>query len=107
VPFGAARASMTKCRSGATIGWAANASQADRLGSADTTLWGFSMASAGSPRRYVRPGWFTQHVFNPLVAMLTRSGVSVGSRELRVRGREQFSEDGESRERALVGSFSR
>jgi hypothetical protein len=66
------------------------------------------MASAGSPRRYVRPGWFTQHVFNPLVAMLTRSGVSVwGSRELRVRGREQFSEDGESREHALVGSSSR
>jgi len=30
-----------------------------------------------------------------------------GSRELRVRGREQFSEDGESRERALVGSSSR
>jgi hypothetical protein len=66
------------------------------------------MASAGSLRRYVRPGWFTQHVFNPLVAMLTRSGVSVwGSRELRVRGREQFSADGESRERALVGSSSR
>jgi hypothetical protein len=66
------------------------------------------MASSGSPRRYVRPGWFTQHVVNPLVARLTGSGVSVwGSRELRVRGREQFSEDGESRERALVGSSSR
>jgi hypothetical protein len=70
------------------------------------------MAIAGWPRRYVRPGWFTQHVFNPLVAMLTRSAVSVwGSRELRVRGRgrgrEQFSDDGESRERALVGSSSR
>jgi deazaflavin-dependent oxidoreductase (nitroreductase family) len=46
------------------------------------------MACAGSPGRYVRPGWFTQHIFNPFVAMLTRSGVSVwGSRELRVRGR--------------------
>ena len=38
--------------------------------------------------RYVRPGWFTQHVFNPAVALLTRAGLSVwGSRELRVRGR--------------------
>jgi deazaflavin-dependent oxidoreductase (nitroreductase family) len=37
---------------------------------------------------YAKPGWFTQHVFNPLVAVLTRAGVSVwGSRELRVRGR--------------------
>jgi deazaflavin-dependent oxidoreductase (nitroreductase family) len=38
--------------------------------------------------RYVEPGWFTRHVFNPTVALLTRMGVSVwGSRELRVRGR--------------------
>ena len=38
--------------------------------------------------RYVEPGWFTRHVFNPAVAGLTRLGVSVwGSRELRVRGR--------------------
>jgi deazaflavin-dependent oxidoreductase (nitroreductase family) len=38
--------------------------------------------------RYQRPGWFTQHVFNPFVALLTRAGVSVwGSRVLRVRGR--------------------
>jgi deazaflavin-dependent oxidoreductase (nitroreductase family) len=42
----------------------------------------------GSTPRYVRPGWFTQHVFNPTVALLTRAGISVwGSRELRVRGR--------------------
>ena len=41
-----------------------------------------------TPSRYVRPGWFTQHVFNPVVAALTRAGVSVwGSRQLRVRGR--------------------
>jgi deazaflavin-dependent oxidoreductase (nitroreductase family) len=41
-----------------------------------------------TPARYVQPGWFTQHVFNPAVAALTRAGVSVwGSRELRVRGR--------------------
>lgn len=38
--------------------------------------------------RYVEPGWFTRHVFNPSVAFLTRAGISVwGSRELRVRGR--------------------
>jgi deazaflavin-dependent oxidoreductase (nitroreductase family) len=38
--------------------------------------------------RYVAPGWFTRHVFNPIVAALTRAGVSIwGSRELRVRGR--------------------
>jgi deazaflavin-dependent oxidoreductase (nitroreductase family) len=38
---------------------------------------------------YQRPGWFTRNVFNPLVALLTRAGVSVwGSRVLRVRGRK-------------------
>ena len=38
---------------------------------------------------YQRPGWFTQHVFNPSVAGLTRLGVSlVGSRVLEVRGRK-------------------
>ncbi len=38
---------------------------------------------------YKTPGWFTQRVFNPLVAALTRAGVSVaGSRILRVRGRK-------------------
>ena len=43
---------------------------------------------ANDPARYVRPGWFTKHVFNRLVAWLTRIGISVaGSRELRVRGR--------------------
>src|SRR5664280_706135 len=37
---------------------------------------------------YRRPDWFTSHVFNPAVAVLTRAGVSVlGSRVLRVRGR--------------------
>ncbi|HEY2768702.1 MAG TPA: nitroreductase/quinone reductase family protein [Solirubrobacteraceae bacterium] len=35
-----------------------------------------------------RPGWFTAHVFNPFVALLTRMGVSLyGSRVLEVRGR--------------------
>ncbi|MGO8686259.1 MAG: nitroreductase/quinone reductase family protein [Candidatus Dormibacteria bacterium] len=39
--------------------------------------------------RYVRPDWFTRHVLNPLVAGLTRAGVSVlGSRILAVRGRK-------------------
>jgi deazaflavin-dependent oxidoreductase (nitroreductase family) len=38
---------------------------------------------------YRRPGWFTTHVFNRIVAGLTRSGVSVmGSRVLEVRGRK-------------------
>jgi hypothetical protein len=38
---------------------------------------------------YQRPGWFTKNVFNPMVAGLTRIGVSlVGSRVLEVRGRK-------------------
>lgn len=38
--------------------------------------------------RYVRPDWFTTNVFNRLVALLTRLGISVyGSRVLAVRGR--------------------
>jgi len=45
-------------------------------------------ADDASQPRYIEPGWFTRHVFNPLVAAFTRAGVSVwGSRELRVRGR--------------------
>ena len=36
-----------------------------------------------------RPGWFTVHVFNPFVALLTRLGLSVaGSRVLEVPGRK-------------------
>ncbi len=39
-------------------------------------------------QHYQRPGWFTRHVFNPFVEVLTRTGVSVaGSRVLEVRGR--------------------
>jgi deazaflavin-dependent oxidoreductase (nitroreductase family) len=39
--------------------------------------------------RYQRPGWFTKHVFNRLVAALTRIGISVaGSRVLEVPGRK-------------------
>ena len=38
--------------------------------------------------RYVRPNRFTQHVFNRLIARLTRLGLSVwGSRVLEVKGR--------------------
>ena len=41
------------------------------------------------PADYQRPGWFTKHVFNPIVGGLTRLGVSlVGSRVLEVRGRK-------------------
>ncbi len=37
---------------------------------------------------FKRPGWFTKHVFNRIVAGLTRLGISVwGSRVLEVRGR--------------------
>jgi deazaflavin-dependent oxidoreductase (nitroreductase family) len=38
---------------------------------------------------YKRPGWFTKHVFNPMVAGLTRVGISLaGSRVLEVPGRK-------------------
>jgi hypothetical protein len=38
---------------------------------------------------YLRPDWFTEHVFNRVIAALTRLGVSVaGSRVLEVRGRK-------------------
>lgn len=48
------------------------------------------MSSTGGPTspRYVKPGWFTKHVFNKFVQVLTGLGVSVwGSRTLVVRGR--------------------
>jgi len=39
--------------------------------------------------RFQEPGWFTKNVFNRLVALLTRLGVSVaGSRVLEVKGRK-------------------
>ncbi|HEY2593316.1 MAG TPA: nitroreductase family deazaflavin-dependent oxidoreductase [Chloroflexota bacterium] len=39
--------------------------------------------------RYIKPDWFTEHLFNPTVRTLTRMGVSVyGSRILAVRGRK-------------------
>jgi deazaflavin-dependent oxidoreductase (nitroreductase family) len=37
---------------------------------------------------YLKPDWFNNHVLNPVVALMTRLGISVwGSRILRVRGR--------------------
>ena len=39
--------------------------------------------------RFQEPGWFTKNVFNRLVALLTRLGISVaGSRVLEVKGRK-------------------
>ncbi|HEY2654169.1 MAG TPA: nitroreductase family deazaflavin-dependent oxidoreductase [Solirubrobacteraceae bacterium] len=41
------------------------------------------------PEHYQRPDWFTSHLFNPFVAVLTRAGISVwGSRVLEVKGRK-------------------
>ena len=38
---------------------------------------------------YQKPGFFTRHIFNPMVATATRLGVSIwGSRVLTVRGRK-------------------
>ena len=38
---------------------------------------------------FKQPGWFTKHVFNPLVAGLTRLGLPIaGSRVLEVQGRK-------------------
>jgi deazaflavin-dependent oxidoreductase (nitroreductase family) len=48
-----------------------------------------SRRKAAMSTHYRRPGWFTQHVFNPIVAGLTKAGFSVrGSRVLEVRGRK-------------------
>ena len=45
-------------------------------------------AAHPSSFRYLRPGWFNRYLFNPLIAWLTRRGLSVmGTRELRVVGR--------------------
>lgn len=46
-------------------------------------------SSASEHYQRKRPGWFTRNAFNPVVAALTRLGVSVwGSRVLEVRGRK-------------------
>ncbi len=42
-----------------------------------------------SERHFKEPGWFTKHVFNRLVAVATRLGISLaGSRVLEVKGRK-------------------
>ena len=48
-----------------------------------------AVVNASQPAvRYVVPGWFTRRMFNPLVAVLARRGISVrGSSELSVIGR--------------------
>jgi len=46
-------------------------------------------APTNGSAHYRVPGWFTRNVFNRLVVVSTRLGISVwGSRELRVRGRK-------------------
>lgn len=42
-----------------------------------------------SESHFKQPGWFTKHVFNPLVGVLSKAGLSVaGSRVLEVQGRK-------------------
>jgi deazaflavin-dependent oxidoreductase (nitroreductase family) len=46
------------------------------------------VATSDSDAHFKQPGWFTRHVFNPAVALLTRLGLSIwGSRVLEVQGR--------------------
>ena len=53
-----------------------------------TTASAASDTSGSTSPRYAAPGGFTTKVFNPVVAWLTRHGVSLmGSRVLEVRGR--------------------
>jgi deazaflavin-dependent oxidoreductase (nitroreductase family) len=47
------------------------------------------MPTNGTTNHYRQPGWFTKHVFNNIVAIATKLGLSVwGSRVLEVRGRK-------------------
>jgi deazaflavin-dependent oxidoreductase (nitroreductase family) len=44
---------------------------------------------SGNGGEFQEPGWFTKHVFNPIVAGLTKLGISIaGSRVLEVQGRK-------------------
>ncbi len=44
--------------------------------------------SQSNPVHYRKPGWFTKHIMNRVVSLLTRAGISVwGSRVLEVAGR--------------------
>jgi deazaflavin-dependent oxidoreductase (nitroreductase family) len=61
----------------------------DETGLNDSTSQPATPEPAPGGHRYLAPGWFTQHVANPGVRLLTRAGLSIkGSRELRVRGRK-------------------
>jgi deazaflavin-dependent oxidoreductase (nitroreductase family) len=54
----------------------------------DTTATHTNAETPSNEPRYLRPDWFTEHVFNRAVAGLTRLGISVwGSRVLEVPGR--------------------
>ena len=54
----------------------------------DTTIETHRAPTPRRSHRYVEPDWFTRHVFNPMIAGLTRVGISVwGSRVLEVPGR--------------------
>jgi deazaflavin-dependent oxidoreductase (nitroreductase family) len=60
----------------------------DGEGSQSGTRPSGERAAASAHFEQKRPGWFTAHVFNPFVALLTRLGISLyGSRVLEVRGR--------------------
>src|SRR5438105_10770400 len=61
----------------------------DTVNSREGHLYARFRYNACMTPRYVRPGWFTTHAFNRLVALLTRLGLSVyGSRIFAVRGRK-------------------
>src|SRR5215218_3131232 len=46
------------------------------------------MTATTTTARYLQPGWTTRHIANPIMAALTRAGMSVrGSRVLHVQGR--------------------
>ncbi|HWL01638.1 MAG TPA: nitroreductase/quinone reductase family protein [Microbacteriaceae bacterium] len=46
-------------------------------------------ADPAVPRRYIKPGWFTNRIFNPIVGWLARRGLGLkGAAVLEVRGRK-------------------
>ena len=59
-----------------------------RIGATHFAFTSQETTATETAAHYRKPGWFTQHVFNPTVAGLTRLGISVwGSRVLVVTGR--------------------
>jgi len=62
------------------------------------------MPTNGMTSHYRQPGWFTKHVFNNIVSIATRLGLSVwDSRVLEVRGRKT----GQARQTLSTSSLSR